>query len=685
MGYKRKANSSITSEQKPQEKKLKIRRLFDLYNRHNIQGDGNCLFRAILFSLYGNDDDYSKLRQEICDYMEANKSFYRELIELDPRIGVVDWKSYIQYKRKDQIWGDFCELWAASEMLSFNCIVYKSECLDILHQRFLSPTFPMIYLEFYHGNHYNSLIAKNQQKMMITLNKSDKKNESPDLQELRDEDHKLTLQKSITNSLNEKQKKFSPQKKNDKENKSDSFDILEEINDENSFQKKKVDHELYPQAKNESNAYNEAYQYLRHGTRPKRIVKDSSFKNWVKDINNRYQLQNKATNNNSMSRLVLTPHNKKRKEHKIIPYKNEIQKVIELAHNGFTKVEIKHNGISTTIKNISEMQFYWANVKKDVTEYINNCVRCTENQPIKPIKVAKTILADGPLDRITADCWEIPNYMKEASGNRYNHVLTCVDHFSKFKWTELLPNKTAETMVAKLEYIFNYFGNPKTLQTDNGKEFVNEEVKSLCKNRNINFIQGRPYHPQSQGVVEKINDFVSQSLKNSYSAFLKQKKNEIWDIEGALKAFTVNANRNVHSVTLKVPNRLVLCEDKNEIHEVKKRIEAFYNLKRTKSIDKLALDVGTKVYIIKKVTKIKNTQRLVYKTQKIKSKNQGGTKIRIPCLVEDISCLSKFHVKVKIIARPTEDILQNEVYGICISNLEIAKSDRSWYLLVNSS
>ena len=29
MGYKRKANSSITSEQKPQEKKLKIRRLFD--------------------------------------------------------------------------------------------------------------------------------------------------------------------------------------------------------------------------------------------------------------------------------------------------------------------------------------------------------------------------------------------------------------------------------------------------------------------------------------------------------------------------------------------------------------------------------------------------------------------------------------------------------------------------------
>ena len=325
-------------------------------------------------------------------------------------------------------------------------------------------------------------------------------------------------------------------------------------------------------------------------------------------------------------------------------------------------------------------------MKSDVTEYLGNCIDCIETQPAKPIKIPKIICADGPLDRITEDCWDIPKEMKEPSGNKYNYVLTCVDHFSKFKWTELLPNKSAETMVAKFEYIFNYFGNPKQLQTDNGKEFVNKELSKLCLNRNIDFIHGRPYHPRSQGVVEKINDFLSQSLRASYVDFLKQNqnKNKVWDIESALKAFTANANRNVHSVTLKVPNKLVLSSDPNEIEEVKKRITNYYNSRVVSSTKKLSIEIGTKVYIVKKVSKVQNKQRLIYKPQRIKSKTEKSEKIRIPCIIEDFFAMKYHHVKVKVIARPNEDIHVNEIYSICISNLQIAKNEKSWSLLVNS-
>ena len=224
-----------------------------------------------------------------------------------------------------------------------------------------------------------------------------------------------------------------------------------------------------------------------------------------------------------------------------------------------------------TLRNIKEMILYWANMTSDVQDYFNNCANCVKNQPIKSIKVSKVIIANGPLDRITADCWDIPKEMRETIDNKYHYVLTCIDHFSKFKWTELIPNKNAHTIRTKIDYVFNYYGPPKIFQTDNGREFVNEELQDLCKKHNVQFIHGRPYHPQSQGVVEKINEFLAQSLQASYTDFIDSKqKDKSWDIENASKAFTANANRNVHSMTLKVPNKLVLTEDKDEIEEVKK-------------------------------------------------------------------------------------------------------------------
>lgn len=49
------------------------------------------------------------------------------------------------------------------------------------------------------------------------------------------------------------------------------------------------------------------------------------------------------------------------------------------------------------------------------------------------------------------------------------------------------------------------FWYPKILQSDNGDEFVNEEVASLCTFRKVAFIHGRPYKPSTQGSVERAN------------------------------------------------------------------------------------------------------------------------------------------------------------------------------------
>ena len=63
-------------------------------------------------------------------------------------------------------------------------------------------------------------------------------------------------------------------------------------------------------------------------------------------------------------------------------------------------------------------------------------------------------------------------------------------------------------------YIFPYFGVPKIFQSDNGREFVNSVIEKLLRSwsTNIQIIQGRPRHPQSQGVIERAHRTLEQKL-----------------------------------------------------------------------------------------------------------------------------------------------------------------------------
>ena len=69
-----------------------------------------------------------------------------------------------------------------------------------------------------------------------------------------------------------------------------------------------------------------------------------------------------------------------------------------------------------------------------------------------------------------------------------------------------LQRKSAFEVVAHLNEVFGTLGAPRILQSDNGREFVNNVVRNL-----LNFwpdykvVHGRPRHSQSQGSVERSN------------------------------------------------------------------------------------------------------------------------------------------------------------------------------------
>ena len=100
-----------------------------------------------------------------------------------------------------------------------------------------------------------------------------------------------------------------------------------------------------------------------------------------------------------------------------------------------------------------------------------------------------------------------------------------MDHWSKFHVIFPLARKSAAEVGLGLQnHVFAYLGTPRILHSDNGREFVNEIVTDVAKNwlGKVTIVNGRPRHPQSQGLVEQGNS----TLENMLSARFHEAEDE---------------------------------------------------------------------------------------------------------------------------------------------------------------
>lgn len=74
-----------------------------------MEEDGACLFRAISYQLYGDQDMHDIIRQQTCDYIYQNREYYSQFI-------TEDISHYISRKRQNHLHGNHIEIQAMSEM-----------------------------------------------------------------------------------------------------------------------------------------------------------------------------------------------------------------------------------------------------------------------------------------------------------------------------------------------------------------------------------------------------------------------------------------------------------------------------------------------------------------------------------------------------------------------------------------
>ena len=135
------------------------------------------------------------------------------------------------------------------------------------------------------------------------------------------------------------------------------------------------------------------------------------------------------------------------------------------------------------------------------------------NEELK-VEKAEREIRDEEIESIFKDKKKGKKYKKkqEKKEIRGPILLTIIDHFSKYGWIYCIPDKSMETVFLKIKQVFAQFMPPKILHTDNGAEFKNKLIKSYWEGKGINFVNGTPGHPQSQGAIEAFNKTVQNFL-----------------------------------------------------------------------------------------------------------------------------------------------------------------------------
>lgn len=140
---------------------------------------------------------------------------------------------------------------------------------------------------------------------------------------------------------------------------------------------------------------------------------------------------------------------------------------------------------------------------------ISECPECQAKRNNLKIKKAYIpIEVTEPLELVGMDL--IGKLTPTKSGHQY--ICVIIDYFTK--WTEAYPLKTKEAakVTQGIMDFFYRFGAPKRLLTDQGREFVNQLNYNVCEMLKKKRSLCAPYHPQTNGLVEKMNGTIQRTL-----------------------------------------------------------------------------------------------------------------------------------------------------------------------------
>jgi cleavage and polyadenylation specificity factor subunit 1 len=169
-----------------------------------------------------------------------------------------------------------------------------------------------------------------------------------------------------------------------------------------------------------------------------------------------------------------------------------------------------HPGAKRSASLVAE-RFFWPNMRKDAKTWADSCLTCQASKVTRHQQHPTwTISAEERFKTVHIDIvGPLPT-----SSLGHSYVLTMVDKFSR--WPEAVPinnisaESCAETFLATW---VARFGVPQTIVSDQGRQFESALFNALLNRLGIRHVRTTPYHPQSNGSVERFHRTLKNSLR----------------------------------------------------------------------------------------------------------------------------------------------------------------------------
>lgn len=208
-----------------------------------------------------------------------------------------------------------------------------------------------------------------------------------------------------------------------------------------------------------------------------------------------------------------------------------------------------HRGFER-MKNTLKKYYSWPSMNADIRKFITDCGICEKSKVNKhthtPLQI--TSVASAPFEKIYID---FVGEIKPNSEQNHKYLLTISCDLSKYLLAVPTFDCTAITAARVIvDHVCLVFNIPKTIVSDNGPAFIAETFKQMAKLLDINHVKTTPYHPQSNGAIERYHRTIGEHLR----AYTEENR-EFW--HKYICYFLFSYNNTIHSTTGYAPHTLV--------------------------------------------------------------------------------------------------------------------------------
>ncbi len=141
-----------------------------------------------------------------------------------------------------------------------------------------------------------------------------------------------------------------------------------------------------------------------------------------------------------------------------------------------------HPGRDETLS-VTRQKYYWPTLRVDVEKYVAQCIVCAKHKGSMkgPAPMLQYPVQEAPWGVVNIDLLQLP---QSQYGSR--HLLVCVDQFFRFLVIAPVKDKTSKRVAhALVTHLLCLHSSPRTLLSDNGKEFRNAVLDEICTQFNI--------------------------------------------------------------------------------------------------------------------------------------------------------------------------------------------------------